>query len=48
MPDVLRFLCGFAQTGGMHAVGLFTADGELSDCRERRGAVTPGKLVGAD
>jgi FdhD protein len=33
LPDRLR-QPGFARTGGLHATGLFTADGELVVCRE--------------
>ena len=49
MPDVLRAVqAGFAETGGMHAVGLFTADGELIASREDVGRHNAmDKLVGA-
>ena len=49
LPDTLRAAqAGFAETGGMHAVGLFTAEGELLASREdvgRHNAID--KLVGA-
>ena len=49
MPDVLRAVqAGFAETGGMHAVGLFTAEGELIASREDVGRHNAmDKLVGA-
>jgi FdhD protein len=49
MPDVLRASqAGFAETGGMHAVGLFTAEGELTASREDVGRHNAmDKLVGA-
>ena len=49
MPDVLRAVqAGFAETGGMHAVGLFTSDGELTASREDVGRHNAmDKLVGA-
>jgi len=49
MPDTLRASqAGFAETGGMHAVGLFSADGELIASREDVGRHNAmDKLVGA-
>jgi FdhD protein len=49
MPYTLRAAqAGFAETGGMHAVGLFTADGEMLDIREDVGRHNAmDKLVGA-
>jgi len=49
LPDKLRAAqAGFAETGGMHAVGLFTADGELVAVREDVGRHNAmDKLVGA-
>jgi len=49
MPGVLRAVqAGFAETGGMHAVGLFTAEGELIASREDVGRHNAmDKLVGA-
>jgi len=49
MPDTLRASqAGFAETGGMHAVGLFTAGGELLASREDVGRHNAmDKLVGA-
>jgi len=49
LPDKLRAAqAGFAETGGMHAVGLFSADGELVAVREDVGRHNAlDKLVGA-
>jgi FdhD protein len=49
MPDTLRASqAGFAETGGMHAVGWFTAGGELITSREDVGRHNAmDKLVGA-
>jgi FdhD protein len=49
MPDTLRAAqAGFAETGGMHAVGLFTAEGEMLAIREDVGRHNAmDKLVGA-
>lgn len=49
MPGTLRASQqGFAETGGMHAVGLFSADGELLGSREDVGRHNAmDKLVGA-
>jgi FdhD protein len=49
LPERLRASqAGFAETGGMHAVGLFTADGELLASREDVGRHNAmDKLVGA-
>ena len=49
LPDTLRAAqAGFAETGGMHAVGLFTAEGELLASREDVGRHNAmDKLVGA-
>ena len=48
MPDTLRAAqAGFAETGGMHAVGLFTAEGEMLGVREDVGRHNAmDKLVG--
>lgn len=50
LPDTLRAAqAGFAETGGMHAVGLFTADGDLLSVREDVGRHNAmDKLVGAE
>jgi FdhD protein len=50
MPDTLRASqAGFAETGGMHAVGLFTDEGELVAIREDVGRHNAmDKLVGAE
>lgn len=49
LPDTLRrSQAGFAETGGMHAVGVFTAEGELLASREDVGRHNAmDKLVGA-
>jgi FdhD protein len=49
LPDTLRAAqAGFAETGGMHAVGLFTLDGRLIASREDVGRHNAmDKLVGA-
>lgn len=49
LPDTLRAAqAGFAETGGMHAVGLFSADGQLLASREDVGRHNAmDKLVGA-
>jgi FdhD protein len=49
LPDTLRASqAGFAETGGMHAVGLFTVDGQLIASREDVGRHNAmDKLVGA-
>ena len=49
LPDKLRASqAGFAETGGMHAVGLFTAEGDLIASREDVGRHNAmDKLVGA-
>jgi FdhD protein len=50
MPDTLRVAqAGFAETGGMHAVGLFTANGDLMAIREDVGRHNAmDKVVGAE
>ena len=50
LPDTLRAAqAGFAETGGMHAVGLFTAEGELVAMREDVGRHNAmDKLVGSE
>src|SRR5262249_54436771 len=49
LPDPLRASqAGFAETGGMHAVGIFTAEGEFIASREDVGRHNAmDKLVGA-
>jgi FdhD protein len=49
LPETLRASqAGFAETGGMHAVGLFSAEGELLASREDVGRHNAmDKLVGA-
>jgi FdhD protein len=49
LPDTLRAAqAGFAETGGMHAVGLFTSEGQLLGSREDVGRHNAmDKLVGA-
>jgi FdhD protein len=49
LPETLKASqAGFAETGGMHAVGLFTAEGELLASREDVGRHNAmDKLVGA-
>ena len=49
LPDTLKASqTGFAETGGMHAVGLFSAEGELLGSREDVGRHNAmDKLVGA-
>jgi FdhD protein len=49
LPDTLRASqAGFAETGGMHAVGIFTPEGELIASREDVGRHNAmDKLVGA-
>jgi FdhD protein len=49
LPDTLRASqAGFAETGGMHAVGLFTTEGRLIASREDVGRHNAlDKLVGA-
>jgi len=49
LPDALRASqAGFAETGGMHAVGIFTPEGELVASREDVGRHNAmDKLVGA-
>jgi FdhD protein len=48
LPETLKkSQTGFAETGGMHAVGLFTPDGRLIASREGRASNAMDKLVGA-